>query len=170
MAEAAGGLSGGLPDDVMPVDPSIVRLWDRYRASDPAAPATVPTSFHFCDNQRDADICALLVAIGKKRATATSLAELELDGEPVPHVGAYAIVTDWTGEAKAVIRTTSVEIRRFYEVDEDFAREEGEGDCTLEWWRTVHDAYYKRVLTDSGHVVDANLEIACERFELLLVA
>jgi uncharacterized protein YhfF len=80
------------------------------------------------------------------------------------------VVTNWLGEAKAIIRTTRVEIRRFVDVDEAFAAAEGEGDGTLAWWRSVHQAYYERVLAGSSCIVDDDLEIACEHFEVLLTA
>lgn len=154
----------------MSMNPSIVRLWDRYRAINSHAPANVPISFHFCDNQEDADLCASLVAEGRKRATAPSAAELELAGDPMPRVGDYAIVTNWAGDAVAVIRTASVETRLFAEIDEEFAHAEGEGDLTLEWWRTAHQKYYEHVLAGSSYTVDADLEIVCERFDLMLKA
>ncbi len=147
--------------------PSVEKLWRRYRGIDPTVPADVPISFHFCDNQEDADLCAELVVAGRKRATATSVAELEIGGDPVPQPGGYAIITDWAGEARAIIRTTSVEIRRFGDIDESFAAKEGEGDLTLEWWRAAHHAYYQRVLAGSSYPVDDNLKIACEEFELV---
>jgi uncharacterized protein YhfF len=152
------------------MDSSVVQLWERYRAFNCEAPAEVPSSFHFCDNQKDADLCATLVVTGKKRATAPSVAELQLAGDPIPQVGDYAVVTDWAGKAVAIIRTASVETRRFGEVDEDFARAEGEGDLTLDWWRTAHRAYYESVLAGSRHIVNADLEICCERFELVFRA
>lgn len=149
---------------------SVTRLWDRYRAINPNAPAEVPISFHFCDNQVDADICAHLVATGQKRATAPSVAEIELAGDALPQVGDYAIVTDWNGLATAVIRTVSVEIKTFGEVDEAFARLEGEGDRTLKWWRSAHRSYYENILAGSQYKVDDKLQIACECFELVLKA
>ncbi|NQE61051.1 ASCH domain-containing protein [Caulobacter sp. RHG1] len=149
---------------------SAARLWDRYRAINPDAPADAPSSFHFCDNQADADLCAKLVAMGQKRATAPSVAELELAGDPMPRVGDYSIVTDWAGDAVAVIQTVSVETRRFGEIDEAFARSEGEGDLSLEWWRAAHQSYYETVLAGSKFTVDADLEIVCERFTLVLAA
>lgn len=149
---------------------SAIRLWDQYRAINRDAPADVPISFHFCDNQKDADLCAALVVSGQKRASAPSVAELKLAGDSIPQVGDYAIVTGWAGNAVAVIRTVSAEITRFGEVDEEFARAEGEGDLTLEWWRTAHQAYYESVLAGSQHIVNADLEIVCERFELVLAA
>lgn len=149
---------------------SVAQLWNRYRAINPDAPANVPISFHFCDNEKDADLCADLVARGIKRATAPSVAELELAGDPMPQVGDYAIVTDWTGNAVAVIRTTAVETKRFADVDADFARAEGEGDLTLKWWREAHHAYYSSVLAGTDYTVDDDLEVICERFDLVLKA
>ena len=149
---------------------SVKQLWNSYREENLDAPADVPISFHFCDNAKSADLCADLVVAGLKRATAVSLAELELSSAPVPRAGDYAVVTNWAGEAKAIIRTTSVEIRRFNEVDEGFAAAEGEGDGTLDWWRSAHRAYFQRALAGSSYVVDDDLEIACEHFEVLLTA
>lgn len=149
---------------------SVILLWTRYRASHPAAPSDVPASYHYCDNQQDADLCGELVVAGRKRATAASVAELRLAGEPIPRPGDYAIVTNWAGEALAVIRTTAVDIRRFGDVDETFAEHEGEGDLTLKWWRTAHRAYYRRVLAGSDYVIDDDLEIVCERFEAVFTA
>jgi len=85
-------------------------------------------------------------------------------------VGDYSIVTDWEGNAVAVIQTVSVETKRFGEIDEGFARLEGEGDLSLEWWRAAHQSYYETVLAGSPFTVDADLEIVCERFTLVLAA
>lgn len=152
------------------MDSSLHRLWDRYRALNPDAPKDVPISFHFCDNSHDADLCAELVASGKKRATAPSVAELKLAGDPMPRVGDLAIVTNWAGTAVAIIRTMSVEIKRFSEIDDAFARAEGEGDLSLKWWRAAHLSYYRNILAGSQYEVDDNLEIICEHFELVLKA
>lgn len=140
-------------------------MWQRFRALNPSASETPPFAFHFCDLKDDADECARLVVQGQKRATATSLAELDLNGDELPKPGDYAIMTDFEGVAMAVIRTTSVEIKRFGDVDAQFAWDEGEGDRSLEWWRDAHRGYFHRVLANSGVVVDDDLMIACERFE-----
>lgn len=148
----------------------IVKLWTAFRADNPDAPIEPPAIFHFCDNEADADICADLVARGQKRATASSLAELEIAGESIPQSGDFAIVTKWSGKPVGVIRTTNVELRSFDEVDADFAAREGEGDLSLEWWREAHEAYYRRVLAGSSHSFSGDLMIACEDFELVLKA
>lgn len=148
--------------------PSARALWDRYRASHPDAPEQPYESFHFCDNQQDADICADLVVRGIKRATAASVEELKLLDMRPARVGDVSVVTTWDGEAVAIIETTQIEVRRLGDVDEAFALREGEGDKTLAWWRTAHEAYYRRVLDGTGIRVDDDLLIVCEHFERVL--
>ena len=149
---------------------SVSELWARYLKINPDAPVAVPDSYHFCDNQKDADLCAQLVVNGQKRATAPSLAELELGGEPVPQVGDYAVITNWAGAAVAVIETLAVEIMPFGAVDAEFARAEGEGDGTLEWWKAAHQSYYESVLAGTDYRVDDDLQIACVTFRAVLTA
>jgi uncharacterized protein YhfF len=62
-----------------------------------------------------------------------------------------------------VIRTTAVEIRRFGDVDEAFAWDEGEGDRTLEWWRRAHLWFFKQ----QGIPIDDDTLMVLEHFELL---
>ena len=152
----------------MTLSPSAKALWDRYRQHAPDAPETPYECFHFCDNEADADECADLVLRDIKRATAASVAELERAGLRPPVPGDVSIVTRWNGEAVAIIKTVRVDIRRFDDVDEAFARREGEGDRTLAYWRRVHEAYYRRVLAGSGVAVDGDLLIVCEQFERVL--
>lgn len=148
--------------------PSAQALWQRYRKQNPDAPQQPYESFHFCDNEEDADICADLVVRDIKRATAASVAELERAGIRQPVVGDVSVVTRWNGEAVAIIKTTHIEIRRLDDVDEAFAAREGEGDGTLKWWREMHEAYYNRALAGSGISVDGDLLIVCEHFERVL--
>ena len=143
-------------------------LWDLYRQQNPDAPVAAPAGFHFCDNVEDADLCADLVVRGIKRATASSLAELELVGQPVPQVGDLNLITDGSGRARAVICTRRVDIRRLGDVDAAFAALEGEGDGSLAWWRAAHLAYYQRALAGSGIRVDDDLLVACEAFDCVL--
>jgi uncharacterized protein YhfF len=106
---------------------------------------------------------ALLVRDGPKRATAGLVAEFEPEDDPVPSVGDLSIVLDGHGGPVCVIRTTQVEIRRFGDVDEAFAWDEGEGDRTLAWWRRAHIRFFERF----GTSVDENTPMVLERFELL---
>ena len=146
--------------------PSISRLWDRYRATKVGAPSEPPLAEHFCDNEVDANTCVDLVLAGVKRATASALASYHEDREPLPEPGKLLIVTNWAGEAKAIIRTHTVTVRRFGDVPATFAILEGEGDGTLAWWRDAHRAFWERTLP--GHTLDDDLLVICEEFELIV--
>jgi len=147
---------------------SVARFWERYRVTNAWAPSEPPVAEHFCDNQTDADACAHLVLVGIKQATASALASYEEDGEPVPTSGKLTIVTNWVGEPKALIRTHTVTICRFGDIPPEFATLEGEGDGTLAWRRETHRAFWERSLP--MHIIDDDLLVVCEKFELVATA
>jgi len=105
----------------------------------------------------------LLVRDGPKRATASLRSVYEADGESMPSAGDMSVILDGRGEPLCVIRTTHVEVRRFGDVDEEFARAEGEGDRSLAYWRHAHIRFF----AGEGTPVDDDTEIVLERFELL---
>lgn len=147
---------------------SVEHLWKEYLTKHPTKSLKkVPISFYFCDNQKDADECASLVVQSIKQATATSLWWFEQYNEPLPKIGDYYIVTDWNGKAKAVIETTKIELVPFNEITEEFAATEGEGDRSLEYWKKVHEAYYKREMEPLGKVFNKEMTIVCEYFKTI---
>lgn len=132
------------------------------------AEATLPPpAWAFGDNPRLADELLELVLAGTKTATAALLAELERDGEPVPQPGDLSILLDGSGQPRALIRTTSVEVLPFGAVTEDQAHAEGEDDRSLASWRREHERYFRLVLAGTGTSFSNYLPVAFERFELL---
>ncbi|WOO81862.1 uncharacterized protein LOC62_04G005378 [Vanrija pseudolonga] len=146
---------------------SVEALWDAYRASNPAVPATPPPAWHFCDNRPDAAECLALVLAGRKRATASSAAFFALQNEPLPAPGDHSVVTDFDGTAECIIRTTRVTVLPMDQVTTEMAATEGEGDGSLEYWRAVHWAYYARELAGTGVPVSRGLEVVFEEFEVV---
>lgn len=118
-------------------------------------------SFSFGDSPELADELLALVLAGKKTATCGALRDYGGD-EPVPQVGRRDIVLDGRGEPAAVIETVSIEMKRFDEVDADFAAMEGEGDLSYDYWRTAHEAYFTRTGGFSPDMI-----LVCERFRLV---
>ena len=74
---------------------------------------------------------------------------------------------DWSGAPLAVIEVTDVRIQPFDAVDEAFARDEGEGDATLAWWRAAHTRYFSRECARRGQVFSGSMPVVCWRFRLL---
>lgn len=147
---------------------SVKNLWNNFVQENPENKIKeTPISFYFCDNKKDADDCAELVVNGIKRATATSLWWFEINSEPLPEVGDQYVVTDWNGNAKAVIETTKIDKVPYNEITSEFAAIEGEGDKSLEYWKSVHKAYYKREMEPHGVKFDENMIIVCEYFKTI---
>jgi uncharacterized protein YhfF len=105
------------------------------------------------------DELAALVIAGRK--TATCFAE---GTGPIPAVGDRAVIENGSGHLVCVIETVALQRRRFDEVDEQHARNEGEGDLSLGYWREVHRAYFQREGTFSEDMM-----LVCEDFRLVAV-
>jgi uncharacterized protein YhfF len=120
------------------------------------------TAWGFGSGPAMATELGLLVRDGPKRATA-SLRSAYADGEPMPRAGELSVILNGDGGPLCVIRTTRVEIRRFADVDEEFAWAEGEGDRSLAYWREAHVRFF----TTCGTPPQDDTEVVLERFELL---
>jgi len=127
--------------------------------------AEAPKTVHFCDNEKDADECARLVKKGIKRTTSHSLLGLQYRKEPLPKVGDFTVVTNWEGKAQCIVRTTAVKFKPFFSIDETYAKLEGEGDKSLEYWKKTHWDYYERELEPFNRVPRESMIIVCEEFE-----
>jgi uncharacterized protein YhfF len=117
-------------------------------------------SFAFGDSPELADELLALVLIGRKTATCWAASE----GDKGVETGKRWIVNDGQGRARAALETVEITRRRFEEVDEGFAHDEGEGDRSLGWWRRAHTDYFTR----RGEF-QPGMEVYCERFRLVEV-
>ena len=135
-------------------------MWADYAA---ATGASGPyTAWGFADDTHSELMTklGLLVRDGPKRATAGREDDFN-EEEPIPVPGDHSVILDGDGHPICIIRTTSVEIRAFGLVDEQFAWDEGEGDRTLPWWRAAHIRYFASV----GTPIDDETNVVLERFE-----
>jgi uncharacterized protein YhfF len=124
-------------------------------------------SFHFDDNEKDANELGDLVLQGQKRATAGLLWANEMNDKPIPRVGDLSVVTNWQQEPLCIIETTQVEIVPYEEVSEAFAAVEGEGDGSLRYWREVHWLYFSRECQRLGKEPSLRMPIICEHFKMV---
>jgi uncharacterized protein YhfF len=106
---------------------------------------------------------ALLVRDGPKRATAGLAAEYEEENEPLPEPGDLSVILDGAGAPVCVIRTSDVQIKRFGDVDDAFAWDEGEGDRSLSYWKDAHIRFFAHF----GVAIDGDTRMMLERFELV---
>lgn len=126
-----------------------------------------PSSFYYGDNKKVADECAGLVINKIKQATSPSMWWFEKNNEPLPQAGDLAIVTDWDGNPKAIVKTIRIEIVRFKDISPEYARIEGEGDGSLAYWKKEHWNYYANEMKAFGEYPTEEMEIVCEYFETI---
>ena len=75
------------------------------------------------DGPAMADELGTLIAQGIKTATCSSLWEWEAEENPIPEPGLITIVLDGRGEPLCIVETVEVSVRKYNEVDADFARD-----------------------------------------------
>ena len=141
----------------------VQQFWDRFVAT--TGIDGDHTAWGFGNDPQMATELGRLVRDGPKRATA-SLRSWYVEGENperMPEVGDLSVVLDGGGDPLCVIRTSGVEVRRFADVDEEFAWTEGEGDRSLAYWRDAHIRFF----ASEGRPVEDDTEVVLERFDLL---
>jgi len=102
-----------------------------------------------------------LILRGEKTATAGLLLDYEAEGEELPTVGEHFFVLDFDDQPVAVIETTEVRVVRAADVDEQFARDEGEGFDSVAAWREAHERFFE------AYPFDDDTQVVCERFKLV---
>jgi uncharacterized protein YhfF len=148
--------------------PEVIAFWASFTQEHDQLPPDMPYEvWYFGDSQGLADELAELVLSGKKTATASLYWEYEVEGEAMPQVGGYSVITDFEGEPRGVIQTVDVRILPFDEVEAEFAADEGEGDLSLDFWRQAHWSFFSRTCTRLGLKPDLKMPVVCERFRLL---
>ena len=144
--------------------------WQAYLETlsrDSSARRRTYEAWSFGDGPEMADELGALVLGGQKTATCSALWELEAEDEPPARPGGKAVILNGKDDPLCVIETTEVEIRRFHEVDERFAREEGEGDLSLEYWREAHRRFFTGTLPEIGRSFVEDMPLVCERFRVI---
>jgi uncharacterized protein YhfF len=130
----------------------LIELLERYPAAE---------TFYLGDSPELSDKLINLVRSGKKTATCEALRDFEQGKEAMPGLGRCDIALNWNTDPALVLKTMSLALVRFCDVQEDFALAEGEND-SLEGWQADHQSYFER---NGGF--DPEMMLVCERFELV---
>jgi uncharacterized protein YhfF len=119
-------------------------------------------AWSFGNTPEMADDLLNLVLEGKKTATCSLLKAYQGEEDEIPRVGVYSIITDGKNVPRCVVFYTDTFIRKFIEIGEQQAFEEGEGDRTLAHWRKVHIEFFSQFCDFRDEE-----EILCERFKVV---
>lgn len=126
-----------------------------------------PPAWSFGVDAAQADRLLALVLDGTKTATSSALWDYEEENAPLPEAGDLSIVLDADDHPRALIRTTSVRVVPFDEVDDVHAFHEGEGNRTLEYWRDAHRAFFTENASHTKGFVD-DMPVVLEEFVVLV--
>lgn len=90
---------------------------------------------------------------GEKTATAGLLEEYEAEGEQPNAVGGRANLLGYDNVPVAVVEVTESRVVPAGDIDEQFARDEGEGFESVEEWRIAHEEFFGRPLEPETQIV-----------------
>jgi uncharacterized protein YhfF len=102
-----------------------------------------------------------LILSGEKTAGAGLVLDYEAEGEKIPEPGDLSLLLDYNDEPVAVLETTEIRVVRAADVDEQFARDEGEGFESVADWREAHERFFE------DYPFDDDIQVVCERFKLV---
>ncbi len=121
------------------------------------------------DEQDVADARLKLVLAGYQRAAASLLWALEARADRPPRPGDLRLVRDGHKRPGAVIEVVESRIVPFDQVDEHFAVDVGEGDLSLEHWRTMHWRAFERQCRELGRLPSNAMPVVCVRFQVVFL-
>ena len=141
-------------------------FWQRFQtatATESAKPADI---FRFGDSTAMSNELLDLVLCGRKTATCALARWYGAGLSPLPAAGDLSVILDGRDHPRCVIRTVAVDIRPVKEIDAKFAHDEGEGDLSLEWWRTAHLEFWQREAERENFTFSDDLDAVLHRFVL----
>ncbi|KZM40818.1 RNA-binding protein [Marinomonas sp. SBI22] len=120
---------------------------------------------YFCADEYNANVCADLILKDEKTASCSMAHWYEVEGDPMPEVGALQVVTNWDGEPICIIEITSVTLCAYQDVTAEFAAAEGEGDKSLSWWRDAHWDFFSQECDELKITPQEDMMLVLERFK-----
>jgi uncharacterized protein YhfF len=126
--------------------------------------------FAFPGDLRDRLVAAILD--GTKTTTSGLRLEYEVDDEPLPEAGTREVVIDSAAQPVAIIELTAIRVLPLAQVDEQHARDEGEGFTTVAAWRSAHEDFwhspeYREAIADPAFTVTDATPVVAVRFRLV---
>ncbi len=147
--------------------PSVASVVAGLRAAGVELPAGRVTLDRYGDSPELSRGLLALIREGGKRAGTSLLWALEADAEPVPEAGDIAIVLDHRDRPALVTRVLEARVVPFRDVTAAYARIEGEGDGSLEYWRRTHRDFFARECGRIGREPAEDMAVVCCVFALV---
>jgi len=139
-------------------------MWDNFLGTHTKSTfVEAPKVIQFYDNEKDADQHAEMVVNNTKKAVSYPLLGLQYKKEALPKVGSFLVIIDGRGHAICIAKITSMALKPFFSIKEDYIRQEGFND--LEQWKTVHWEYFTRELAPYARTPKESMIVVCVTFD-----
>ena len=146
---------------------SATEMWDDFIESYPEFKSdSISESDFFHNNEEDANRLAGLTLTGKKRASSGLYSLYKKYNADLPIVGTKQIVTDFNGNAKAIIENISVDTIPFNQISKEYAEMDMGTDVEpLEKWKKAHWDFFESFLRESGEKPSEEMLIVAVEFK-----
>lgn len=149
------------------INNSVSGMWNEFTEANPEFENDgIPESDFFHNNEKDANRLAELTLTGKKRASSGLYSLYQQYNVDLPTIGAKQIVTDFDGNAKAIIENISVDTVPFNKISKQYAELDMGTDIEpLEKWKKAHWDFFESFLKESGEKPTEEMLIVAVRFK-----
>jgi len=149
------------------IDLSASEMWNDFTESNPEFKNDeIPESDFFHNNEKDANRLAELTLTGKKSASSGLYSLYEQYKADLPSIGKKQIVTDFNGNAKAIIENVSVDTIPFNKISKEYAELDMGTDIeALEKWKKAHWEFFENFLKESGKKPTEEMIIVAVEFK-----
>lgn len=150
----------------MKSDENIQRLWESYLSKLPENHIhrflALPKAWSFGNSEEMTNNLGNLVVRGIKSATCSRYL-----GDNILNDEGLSIILNGKQNPLCLIETYEITIRRYCDIDEEWAKFEGEGDLSLDYWRNTHWKFFSQEAEILGYELDETMLLSCERFRVL---
>ena len=149
--------------------PNEMKFWQGYLDSLPASarPILPYVEAAFPGNRKIADGLLDLYLTGEKTAGSSLVKDFEAAGDRLPAIGSYWIILDSKDTPACIVKTVNVACNLFKDIPELIAKAEGEGDCSVAYWKKAHGALFSPYLEKLGINDLQNAMILTEFFKVV---
>lgn len=145
----------------------IETFWENF-CNEKNLQLSLPEAWMFGDGTKDmGNYLSSLVLEGKKTATCSAHALYQIKNETLPQIGQYDIILDGSNIPVAVIRNKRLELQKMKNVPEAFARKEGEGDLSYDYWYDGHKKFFIKEFKSHNLTFSTDELLICEEFEVV---
>ena len=113
------------------------------------------------------DELAEMVISGKKTTMTSTYVGYKARNKAIPSVGKCSVILNSQDKPVTIIKVVDVQVMPMNEVPIEHMA--NEGDCGLhgELWWDIHKEYFTDILAQIGEEFSEDMQVVCERFELI---